>query len=240
MSLAEAERFRWNPFDVTKIWPHAEYPLIPVGQLVLNRNPKSYFNEVEQIAFSPANMIPGIEPSPDKMLQGRLFSYTDTHRHRLGPNYVQLSVNAPKVSVVNTVRDGSANHDRTQDGAPNYFPNSFNGVVENKEVEPNSFSLTGDVQRYDSSGDENHCQVKTFWTKVLKPEERKRLVQNICGSLKQAENFIQERAVKNFTLVHPDFGRMVGEELKSGGATMNHFEGMTKPNFYHHDPKSNL
>lgn len=95
MTLDEAEKCKFNPFDVTKIWPHGEYPLIPVGRMVLNRNPTNYFAEVEQIAFAPAHLIPGIEASPDKMLQGRLFSYPDTHRHRLGPNYLQLPVNCP-------------------------------------------------------------------------------------------------------------------------------------------------
>lgn len=95
MTLTEAEKCKFNPFDVTKVWPHCDYPLIPVGRLVLNRNPTNYFAEVEQIAFAPAHMIPGIEASPDKMLQGRLFSYPDTHRHRLGPNYLQLPVNCP-------------------------------------------------------------------------------------------------------------------------------------------------
>jgi catalase len=95
MSIEEAEKSKFNPFDVTKVWPHSEYPLIPVGRMVLNRNPTNYFAEVEQIAFAPAHLIPGVEASPDKMLQGRLFSYPDTHRHRLGANYLQLPVNCP-------------------------------------------------------------------------------------------------------------------------------------------------
>ncbi|PSN41548.1 Catalase [Blattella germanica] len=124
MTFEEAERFRWNPFDV---WPHAEYPLIPVGKLVLNRNPTNYFAEVEQIAFSPANMIPGIEPSPDKMLQGRLFSYTDTQRHRLGANYLQIPVNCPFQSHVTNYQSDGPQTVRHSGGAPNYFPNSFGG-----------------------------------------------------------------------------------------------------------------
>lgn len=95
MSLEQAEKCKFIPFDVTKVWPHANFPLIEVGQLVLNRNPSNYFAEVEQIAFSPSHMIPGIEASPDKMLQGRLFSYPDTHRHRLGENYLRLPINCP-------------------------------------------------------------------------------------------------------------------------------------------------
>merc|ERR1719192_1636761 len=95
MTFEQAENWEFNPFDLTKVWPHGEFPLQPVGKLVFNRNPRNYFAEVEQIAFSPAHLVPGIEPSPDKMLQGRLFSYNDTHRHRLGTNFLQIPVNCP-------------------------------------------------------------------------------------------------------------------------------------------------
>jgi catalase len=95
MTFEQAERQRFNPFDVTKVWSHKDFPLVEVGRMVLNRNPANYFAEVEQIAFAPAHMVPGIEPSPDKMLQGRLFSYADTHRHRLGVNYQQIPINRP-------------------------------------------------------------------------------------------------------------------------------------------------
>ena len=95
MTVEQAEESKMNPFDVTKVWPHKDYPLIQVGRMVLNRNPANYFAEVEQIAFAPSHLIPGVEASPDKMLQGRLFSYADTHRHRLGANYLQIPVNCP-------------------------------------------------------------------------------------------------------------------------------------------------
>lgn len=110
MTFAQAEKFEFNPFDLTKIWPQSEYPLIKYGKLVLDRNPNNYFAEVEQIAFAPSNLVPGIEPSPDKMLQGRLFSYADTHRHRLGANHLQLPVNCPyRVQTKNYQRDGPMN-----------------------------------------------------------------------------------------------------------------------------------
>lgn len=99
MTVEQAEASKINPFDVTKVWPHGDYPLIPVGRMVLNRNPSNYFAEVEQIAFAPSHLIPGVEASPDKMLQGRLFSYADTHRHRLGANYLQIPVNCPFKSI---------------------------------------------------------------------------------------------------------------------------------------------
>lgn len=128
MTFEQAEKHKYNPFDVTKVWSQKEFPLIPVGRMTLDRNPNNYFAEVEQAAFAPSHLVPGIEPSPDKMLQGRLFSYADTHRHRLGPNYLQLPVNCPyRVSVKNYQRDGPMTFNDNQAGAPNYYPNSFEG-----------------------------------------------------------------------------------------------------------------
>ncbi|XP_074640037.1 catalase-like [Tubulanus polymorphus] len=214
MTVEEAERFRWNPFDVTKVWPQGEYPLIPVGRMVLNRNPKNYFAEVEQIAFSPAHMIPGVEPSPDKMLQGRLFSYGDTHRHRLGTNYLQFPVNCPfNTKVRNYQRSGPQCVTDNQGGAPNYFPNSFNGPKDNPKYLEYTQHVSGDVQRYNTAHDDNFSQVSTFFRKVLKPEERKRLVENIAGHLINAQEFIQKRAVHNFTQVDPECGQGIQKLL---------------------------
>nr|AAZ50618.1 catalase [Anemonia viridis] len=213
MTFDEAEKFSFNPFDLTKIWPHEEFPLIPVGKMVLNRNPKNYFAEIEQSAFNPANMVPGIEASPDKMLQGRLFSYHDTHLHRLGTNYTQLPVNCPfSTRVRNYQRDGPQTFDN-QEGAPNYFPNSFSGPVDNAKFTPSAFKLSGDVARYNSADEDNFTQVTTFWTKVLNDEERGRLVRNIAGHVKDAKEFIQNRCVANFMQVHPDFGNGIAKEL---------------------------
>ncbi|XP_055379055.1 catalase [Condylostylus longicornis] len=219
MTYEQAKTHKYNPFDLTKIWSHKEFPLIPVGKLVLDRNPSNYFAEVEQIAFSPAHLVPGIEASPDKMLQGRLFSYSDTHRHRLGANYLQLPVNCPyRVSTKNYQRDGPSTFTDNQGGAPNYYPNSFGGPAEcprAKKLMEIPEPLTGDVLRI-SSGDteDNFSQVTDFWTKVLNEDERKRLVSNIAGHLSNASAFIQERAVKNFSKVHADFGRQLTEQLK--------------------------
>ncbi|XP_048578837.1 catalase isoform X2 [Nematostella vectensis] len=215
MTFAEAESHRFNPFDLTKIWPHAEFPLIPVGKMVLNRNPKNYFAEIEQSAFNPASMVPGIEASPDKMLQGRLFSYHDTHLHRLGTNYTQLPVNCPfRTRVANYQRDGPQTFDN-QEGAPNYFPNSFSGPMDDvAKYSPSQFTVSGDCARYNSADDDNFTQVTTFWTKVLNDEERMRLVKNIAGHVKDAKDFIQKRCVQQFTKVHPDFGNGIARELQ--------------------------
>ncbi|XP_048767510.2 catalase-like [Ostrea edulis] len=214
MTFEEAEKFRYNPFDLTKIWPQGEYPLIPVGRMVLNRNPKNYFAEVEQIAFSPAHLIPGIEASPDKMLQGRLFSYSDTHRHRLGSNYLQIPVNCPFNSrTKNYQRDGPQCVDENQGGAPNYFPNSFSGPLDNASNLESEFSIDGDVKRYNTADEDNYSQVGVFWRKVLKPAERQRLVENIANHAISATDFLQKRVVKNFSQADPELGRGIQELL---------------------------
>ncbi len=119
MTPQQAEAFRYNVLDLTKVWPHKDYPLRPVGKIVLDENPQNYFAEIEQVAFSPSHTVPGIEPSADPVLQSRLFSYPDTHRHRLGVNYQQLPVNAPVVPVANFQRDGAATF-VSQGTRPNY------------------------------------------------------------------------------------------------------------------------
>ncbi|XP_067013712.2 catalase [Anabrus simplex] len=214
MTFAEAENYRWNPFDLTKVWPHTDFPLIPVGKIVLDRNPANYFAEVEQIAFSPAHMVPGIEPSPDKMLQGRLFSYSDTHRHRLGANYLQLPVNCPyRTKIANYQRDGPQAY-TNQEGAPNYYPNSFGGPADVPSAALSKFQVSGDVAKYNTADEDNFSQPALFWKNVLNEDERTRLVENIVGHLKDAADFIQERTVKNFSQVDAEFGRRLTEGLR--------------------------
>ncbi|KAJ8249379.1 hypothetical protein GJAV_G00234140 [Gymnothorax javanicus] len=210
MTFEQAETFQWNPFDLTKVWSHKEYPLIPVGKLVLNRNPVNYFAEVEQLAFDPSNMPPGIEPSPDKMLQGRLFSYPDTHRHRLGANYLQIPVNCPfRTRVANYQRDGPMCMFDNQGGAPNYYPNSFSAPDAQPHFIESRFKVSPDVGRYNSADEDNVTQVRNFFTQVLNEEERERLCQNLAGHLKGAQLFIQKRQVQHLMAVHPDYGNRV-------------------------------
>uniref|UniRef100_A0A3B4B1L8 Catalase n=1 Tax=Periophthalmus magnuspinnatus TaxID=409849 RepID=A0A3B4B1L8_9GOBI len=190
MTFEQAEKFQFNPFDLTKVWSHKEYPLIPVGKMVLNRNPVNYFAEVEQLAFDPSNMPPGIEPSPDKMLQGRLFSYPDTHRHRLGANYLQLPVNCPyRARVANYQRDGPMCMFDNQGKSPLQHTalcilshQSHTQFCSLSSLSPHSDKLMS-------------LQVRTFYTQVLNEEERQRLCQNMAGALKGAQLFIQKRMV---------------------------------------------
>ncbi|DAZ92917.1 TPA: hypothetical protein N0F65_011322 [Lagenidium giganteum] len=214
MTPQEAEESDFNPFDVTKVWPHDKYPLIEVGRLVLNRNPKNYFAEVEQIAFSPSHFVPGIEASPDKMLQGRLFSYPDTHRHRLGVNYQQIPVNRPLKEPQTYQRDGFMAVNGNMGGAPNYFPNSANGPNECSETSYHSY--TGDharVNKYSTKDDDNYRQCGEFYRRTLSADARDRLTSNIAGSLANASKLVQARAVANFTKVDPEYGQSVQRKL---------------------------
>lgn len=143
------EAYKYDIFDITKVVPHSDYPLIPVGKLVLNKNPDNYFAETEQVAFAPTHLVPGIEPSVDKMLQGRLFSYPDTHRHRLGANYDQIPINCPyRARVAHYQRDGPATVNGNFGSAPIYEPNTLGGPVEDPTKKQAPFVVTGEAGRY--------------------------------------------------------------------------------------------
>ncbi|KAF4318289.1 hypothetical protein BBO99_00006408 [Phytophthora kernoviae] len=214
MTPEQAAKETTNPFDVTKIWSHKSYPLIEVGRLVLNRNPTNYFAEIEQLAFSPSHMVPGVEPSPDKMLQGRLFSYPDTQRHRLGVNYNQIPVNRPLKEPQTYQRDGFMAINGNMHGVPNYFPNSKNGPPENKAQRYHAYS--GDhavVDKYSTRDDDNFSQVGEFYRNTLDLAARERLTDNISGSLVNASQPVQARAIANFTKCDPHYGRRVQEKV---------------------------
>jgi catalase len=217
MTFEEAEKLPWNPFDLTKVWPHKEFPLMPVGRIVLNKNPVNYFAEVEQAAFAPAHVVPGIEFSPDKMLQGRLFAYSDTQFHRLGPNHMQLPINCPfRSRPHNYQRDGLMTLDENQNGSPAYYPNTFNGPreIDIEHTRESRFKVSGDVDRHDAFEEANYDQPKIFWEKVLDPEARKRLVENIAYSLNMATPDIQKRMVEEFSKVHSDLGKQLEDGLE--------------------------
>lgn len=221
MTYDQAQKSTFNPFDLTKIWPHNLYPLQEVGRMVLNTNPDNYFAQVEQLAFSPSHMIPGIEPSPDKMLQARLFSYPDTHRHRLGTNYQQIPVNAPinmNDSSSNYQRDGPMTVTNNGGGAPNYFPNMFHGPkpnVMNGNHKWHSDSLSGNVERVETGDEDNFSQCRDFFNNVLNAAERDRLTSNIAGHMVNASESIRTRAISNFACVDPVYGKMISEKIKA-------------------------
>ncbi|CAH1975260.1 unnamed protein product [Acanthoscelides obtectus] len=216
MTPEQAAKNPYDPFDDTKVWLHADYPLIPVGRLVLNKNPKSYFAEVEQIAFDVAHLIPGIEPSPDRMVQGRLFNYGDTHRYRIGVNVTQLPVNSP-FKVANYSRDGRHTI-QSQGGAPVYHPNSFRGPEDDRRARALApvLPLNGDVKRIDSGGDDNFTQPGLLYRRVMNEGEKQRLADNIVSWLARANTVIQERTITNIlNKVDEDLGRRVREGINN-------------------------
>ncbi|KAJ8935771.1 hypothetical protein NQ314_012660 [Rhamnusium bicolor] len=215
MTLEQAAKSSYDPFDDTKVWLHSEYPLIPVGRFILNKNPKNYFAEIEQIGFDPAHLIPGIEPSPDRMLQGRLFAYGDTHRYRLGVNHIHLPVNRP-FKVHGFTRDGAGTVN-SQGGAPNYHPNSFNGPELDKRTRSltPALNVNGVAKRIDSGNDDNFTQARLLYKKVMKPDERKRMTDNIVTWLIPTTSVLQERAISMFAQVDEDLGRKIREGLNA-------------------------
>ncbi|KAF7265452.1 hypothetical protein GWI33_021108 [Rhynchophorus ferrugineus] len=213
MTQEQAQKLSYDPFDLTKVWLHADSPLIPVGRIVLNKSPSNYFAEIEQIAMDVAHLIPGIDISPDRMLQARMFAYRDTHQYRLGTNYNQLSVNSA-YRVHNYSRDGYGTV-VSQGGAPNYHPNSFEGPVIDKRARALSpcLPLHGDAKRIDSGHDDNFSQARLLYTRVLKEDERVRLVENLVDWLKRTTKKIQRRAISNFEQVHKSLGTKLREAL---------------------------
>ncbi len=215
MTETQAGSFPWNPFDLTKVWPHADYPLIDVGTLELNRNPENYFAEVEQAAFNPSAMIPGIGPSPDKMLQARLMSYADTHLHRIGVNYRELPVNRPRCPVMNYERDGAMATARHYGGSPNYWPNSrANTPMPDPKHKDPAWKL-GEVivDRFDSTQDhDDYTQVANLYA-LFDDAHRDRLATRIAGVLGQAREEVRMRQLCHFFRVDEDYGRRVADKL---------------------------
>jgi catalase len=229
MTFDQAATYRWNPFDITKLWPFQDFPFIPVGKLVLNRNPTDYFTQIEMAGFSPSSFVTGIEPSPDRMLHARMFAYSDTQRHRLGPNFLQLPVNrpAPGVGVFTYQKDGFMCSDDNGAGAPNYFPNSFGGPFVDRSRSSNgngNESVVGigvssrlEVERRDVGEEDNYSQADFYWKTVLDPAARERVVMNLADSLIGTTEVIKRRVVsKMFQPINSEIGTM----LRS--AIMNH------------------
>jgi catalase len=215
MTPEEAEEYAFDPFDITKVWFHKDFPLIPVGKIVLDRNPENYFAEVEQAAFSPANFVPGIAASPDKMLQGRLFSYHDTHRHRLGPNYHLLPVNRAKACPTqNYQRDGFMRFDANGGDSLNYYPNSFGGPAPKRSAAEPPFEIIGMASRkpYTHPNDD-FFQAGELYRRVMTAKDRSHLIGNIVEHLSGAKKRIQMRQTAIFYKADADYGRRVAKGL---------------------------
>lgn len=186
MTEAQAKSFKWNPFDITKVWSHAEYPLIEVGVMELNEIPRNYFADVEQAAFAPSNFVRGIGLSPDKMLQGRIFAYPDAHRYRLGANYEQIPVNRAINPVYNHERDGYMSVNGNGGDAPNYFPNSFDAIEADPHYKQPGMPLDmayADTYPRNENDDDHYTQPGLLFRKVMTDSERKATISNFAGSM---------------------------------------------------------
>jgi hypothetical protein len=213
MTDAQARTHKHNPFDLTKVWSQKEYPLIEVGVMELNRYPENYFAEVEQAAFSPANIVPGIGFSPDKMLQGRLFSYGDTQRYRLGVNFNHIPVNAPKCPFLSYHRDGKMRTDGNLGGTLSFNPNS-DGVWDNQpDFAELPMPVDGDGAHYDHRVDDDHWEQPGNLFRLMTSAQQQRLFDNTARAMGDARPHIKERHVANCLRADPAYGEGVARAL---------------------------
>jgi len=219
MPFEEAADYRFNPFDLTKIWPHEDYPLHEIGRMVLDRNPSNYFAEVEQAAFEPSNVVPGIGPSPDKMLLGRFFSYPDTHRYRIGPNYLQLPINAPKVRVHSYHRDGAMLY--KAEGDPVYAPNSYGGPKADPAYAEPNWSAAGEIVRSAYTkrrDDDDFVQPRALVQKVMDDAARDRLVATVTAHVSNGVTpEVRERTFDYWRKVDDEVGARIAKAVTNGG-----------------------
>ncbi|MEQ5834697.1 catalase [Marinobacter sp. NFXS9] len=218
MPFRDAETYRFNPFDLTKVWPHDDYPLTKVGRLVLNRNPTDYHTEIEQAAFEPNNLVPGIGISPDKMLLGRVFSYADAHRARLGVNYKQIPVNSPKAPVHAYTKDGAMRVQNATD--PVYAPNSKGGPVADGERYPtdSTWETSGDMVRAAyklRKDDDDFGQANALINQVMDQAARDRLVSNVVGHIKGGvKEPVLSRALDYWKKIDAEVGARIEQGVK--------------------------
>ncbi|NNG05478.1 MAG: catalase [Inquilinus sp.] len=219
MPEADAETTPYNPFDLTKVWPHGDYPLIEIGLMELNRNPDNYFAEIEQAAFSPSNIVPGIGFSPDKMLQARIFSYADAHRHRLGTHYEALPVNAPKCPVHHYHKDGAMRFFANNPNPDAYYePNSFGGPAERPEAGEPPLAISGDADRYDHrEGNDDFSQPRALF-RLFDEGQRNRLFANIADAMQGVPAAIVDRQLALFDQVDPVYGAGIRGALAEASA----------------------
>lgn len=213
MPEADAARYGINPFDITKVWPHKDYPLIDVGTIELNRNAANYFSDVEQAAFTPANVVPGIGFSPDRLLQGRLFSYGDAQRYRLGVNHHQIPVNAPKCPVHAFHRDGAMRTDGNLGGTPNYEPSRFGEFAQDRSaLEPPL--AAGAIDRYDHREDDDYYSQPGALFRLFDEGQRARLFDTIAGHIDGVPADIVARQLEHFSRADPAYGAGVADAIE--------------------------
>ncbi len=214
MSEEEANNYRINPFDMTKVWSHKEFPLHDVGVMELNRNPENYFADVEQAAFNPQNIVDGIGFSPDKMLQGRLFSYGDAQRYRLGVNHQQIPVNQPRCPMHAYHRDGQMRVDGNYGSTIGYEPNSYGEWVDSPELKEPPLKIMGDAYNYNEReyDDDYYTQPGDLF-RLMSPEQQKVLCENTARAMGDSELFVKQRHVRNCHRADENYGKGVAMAL---------------------------
>jgi len=213
MTEEQAEKSPYNPFDLTKVWPHKDYPLIEVGVMELNRNPENFFAEVEQSAFNPASIVPGISFSPDKMLQGRLFSYGDAQRYRLGVNHQQIPVNAPRCPVHSYHRDGAMRVDGNHGSTIGYEPNTQGEWQEQPDFSEPPLALSGAATHWDHREDEDYFSQPGDLFRLMDNDQQQALFDNTARSVGGASIDIQKRHISNCLKADPAYGAGVAKAL---------------------------
>ncbi|HEY0258980.1 MAG TPA: catalase [Lacisediminihabitans sp.] len=226
MPYEDAKTYRFNPFDLTKVWPHSDYPLIEVGTHTLTRNPENFFAEIEQAAFSPANTVPGIDISPDKMLMARVFSYPDAQRYRVGTNYNELPVNAPKAAVRSYSQDGAARHGFKPATEPVYAPNSFGGpVADAAAAGEGGWESDGALVRSAATlhaEDDDFGQAGALYREVFDAAAKARFLDTISGAIGGVtREDIRERAIQYWTSVDAGLGALLRQKLASPSQDAN-------------------
>lgn len=213
MPEKEAAKVPYHPFDLTKVWPKKDYPLIEVGVLELNRNPDNYYAEVEQSAFNPANVVPGISFSPDKMLQARLFSYGDAQRYRLGVNHSQIPVNAPRCPFHSYHRDGAMRVDGNHGSTIGYEPNSHGQWQEQPDFSEPPLALEGAADHWNQREDEDYYSQPRALFRLMTPAQQQVLFENTARSVGGASREVQLRHIENCTKADPAYGAGVAKAL---------------------------
>jgi catalase len=229
MPFEDAASYRFNPFDLTKVWPHDDYPPIQVGRMVLDRNPENHFAEVEQAAFSPSNLVPGIGLSPDKMLMGRIFSYHDTHLHRIGANYEQLPINAAKSPIHSYNKDAAMTY-RHAGAQPVYAPNSYGGPQADPAKEQPTWHVdAAEIGRYDQvlhPEDDDFGQAGTLVREVLNDTDREHLASNIVAHASNGVSTeIQRRVIEYWTNVDRNLGNTIADALGTHAVSASAADG---------------
>lgn len=228
MDAKQAREFKWNPFDLTKVWPHKDFPLMDVGVLELNKIPDNYFQDVEQAAFAPANLVDGIGFSPDKMLQGRILSYPDAHRYRIGVNFESLPVNRCPYATTNYHRDGAMRFDGNEGDSPNYYPNSFDGNYEDDNYKGLPYELDSNEVAYfdrNENDDDHYSQPGKLFDVVMTEQEQKNTINNIIGAMSGISG-VKKDEIMNRQLCHwIRASKKLGTEVAKGlGVNIDNFK----------------